>query len=47
MSMDWDDSKHIGKLLFGFTSDRGYVWIDWLAWVLAAWVLHTCEYLSP
>jgi hypothetical protein len=30
MSMDWDDSKHIGKLLFGFTSDRGYVWIDWL-----------------
>jgi len=30
MSMDLDDWKDIGKLLFGFAGDRGYVWLDWL-----------------
>jgi hypothetical protein len=30
MSMVLDDWKDIGKLLFGFAGDRGYVWLDWL-----------------
>lgn len=25
-----DDWKDIGKVLFGFAGDRGYVWLDWL-----------------
>ena len=31
MSMDLDDWKDMGKVLFGFAGDRGYFWLDWLA----------------
>ncbi len=47
MSMDLDDSKHIGKLQFVLLVIVAMSGLIGWAWVLAAWILHAFEYLSP